>query len=87
VWADPRKRGFPTPFDRAARGAGREAVADWLAERRFRERGWWDAAACRALLDAERPAHDRSLFFVLALEWWARHFLDSSGAEGEARAA
>ncbi|MDJ0520433.1 MAG: asparagine synthase-related protein, partial [Planctomycetota bacterium] len=76
VRTDTRKRGFPTPFARAARGAGRELVESWLADRRFRERGWWDVAAVRALLDEERPSHDRALFAVLCWEWWARWFLD-----------
>jgi asparagine synthase (glutamine-hydrolysing) len=76
VRTDPRKRGFPTPFARAARGAGRERVEDWFGERRFRERGWWNVDACRRLLDEERPAHDRALFAVLSWEWWARWFLD-----------
>lgn len=78
VRTDPRKRGFPTPFARAARGAGRARVEAWLDERRFRERGWWDVDACRRLLEEERPAHDRALFAVLSWEWWARWFLDGA---------
>lgn len=71
-----RKRGFPTPFARAARGAGRARAEAVLADQRFRERGWWNVEACRSLLDAERPAHDRALWMVLAWETWARLFLD-----------
>jgi asparagine synthase (glutamine-hydrolysing) len=90
------KRGFPTPFLRAARGEGRDLAEALLTDRRARERGWWDVAACRRLLDAARdeaprPAHDRSLFAVLLLETWARAFLDGrpqpSGTAGEARLA
>ena len=84
VRTDPRKRGFPTPFARAARGAGRERVQDWLAERRFRERGWWQVDACRALLGEERPGYDRALFAVLSWEWWARLFLDGDCLDGDA---
>lgn len=76
VRLDRKKRGFPTPFGRAARGAGRERVEALLADRRFRERGWWNVAACRALLDEERPPHDRALFALLSWETWARLFLD-----------
>ena len=78
VRTDLRKRGFPTPFDRAARGAGRDLAEGLLFDRRFSERGWWDVAACRRLLEgtAPRPDHDRALFAVLSLETWARRFLD-----------
>jgi asparagine synthase (glutamine-hydrolysing) len=76
VRLDKRKRGFPTPFGRAARGAGRERAEALLGDRRFRERGWWDVKACRALLDEERPPHDRALFALLSWETWARLFVD-----------
>ncbi|MDF1702863.1 MAG: asparagine synthase-related protein, partial [Planctomycetota bacterium] len=76
VRTDPRKRGFPTPFARAARGAGRERVLGWLHDRQFTDRGWWNVDACRALLEDERPAWDRALFAVLSWEWWARWYLD-----------
>ena len=76
VRSDPRKRGFPTPFARAARGAGRDLVLDWLHDPRFAARGWWNVDACRALLEDERPAWDRALFAVLSWEWWARWYLD-----------
>ncbi len=84
VRTDPRKRGFPTPFARAARGAGRARVRAWVADPAFARRGWWDARAVGALLDAERPAHDRALYSLLLIEWWARHFLDGDGRHGEA---
>ncbi len=70
------KRGFPTPFARAAVGAGRAVAAALLDDRRFLERGWWDVAACRALLSERRPGHDRALFALLSWETWARLFLD-----------
>lgn len=70
------KRGFPTPFHRAASGGGRAAALAILDDRRFRERGWWNVAACRRLLDEARPAHDRALFSVLLNETFARLFLD-----------
>ena len=70
------KRGFPTPFHRAAVGKGRASALAILSDRRFRERGWWNVAACRRLLDDERPAHDRALFSVLLHETFARLFLD-----------
>lgn len=91
VRTETQKRGFPTPFARAARGAGRAHVEDWLAERRFRERGWWNVDAVRALLDEERPSYDRALFAVLCWEWWARWFLDgdafraTDGSDGTPR--
>jgi len=70
------KKGFPTPFHRAATGAGRAAVLALLEDRRFKERGWWNVRACRALLDETRPAHDRAIFSVLMHETFARLFLD-----------
>jgi asparagine synthase (glutamine-hydrolysing) len=76
VRLDRRKRGFPTPFARAARGAGREMVEDILADRRFQERGWWNVDACRRLLDEERASYDRALYALLSWELWARTFLD-----------
>jgi asparagine synthase (glutamine-hydrolysing) len=76
VRTDARKRGFPTPFARAARGAGRERAEALLCDARFAARGWWDVARCRALLDDERPLHDRALFQLLSVETWARLYLD-----------
>ena len=70
------KRGFPTPFHRAACGAGRAAALAILDDRRFRERGLWNVAACRRLLDEARPGHDRALFAVLLHETFLRLFLD-----------
>ncbi|MDA1195725.1 MAG: asparagine synthase-related protein [Planctomycetota bacterium] len=87
VRTDVRKRGFPTPFARAARGAGREQVLDWLHERRFVQRGWWNVDACRALLDAETPAWDRALFAVLSWEWWARWVLDGDALRADTGAS
>jgi asparagine synthase (glutamine-hydrolysing) len=76
VRTDRRKRGFPTPFARAARGAGRDVAEQVLHDRRFVERGWWNVDACRRALDEDRPAHDRGLFAMLSWETWARLFLD-----------
>ena len=85
VRTDPHKRGFPTPFDRAARGGGRDLAEGLLSDRRFAERGWWDVAGCRRLLEgtAPRPDHDRALFAVLSLETWARRFLDGDAFASE----
>jgi asparagine synthase (glutamine-hydrolysing) len=89
VRTDPRKRGFPTPFDRAARGVGRAAAEALLDDPRTKARGWWDVPACRRLLaDASpREGHDRALFAVLALETWARRFLDGEAFSRRAAAA
>ena len=76
VRVHPQKRGFPTPFARAARGPGQAYVLDLMHDQRFVERGWWRVEACRALLDADRPVHDRALFAVCTWETWARLFLD-----------
>ena len=75
-----RKRGFPTPFHRAATGAGRDLAEAVLRSARFRERGWWNVEACLALLDARRSDHDRALFTILCHEAWARRFLDAPPA-------
>lgn len=76
VRTDRRKRGFPTPFHRAATGAGRDVALSFLSDQRFRERGWWDVARCHALLNEQRPGHDRALYTILSYELWARAFLD-----------
>jgi len=76
VRTDRRKRGFPTPFHRAATGAGRDVALSFLNDRRFRERGWWNVKRCRGLLDEDRPGHDRALYTILSYELWARAFLD-----------
>ncbi len=81
VRTDTRKRGFPTPFARAARGAGRDIVLQMLHDRRFVERGWWNVEACRALLDEARPDYDRALWALLSWETWARLFLDGDAFE------
>ena len=83
VRLDRRKRGLPTPFARAVRGAGRAAAEAVVADRRFRERGWWNVAACRAALLAERPLHDRALYAMLSWELWARAFLDGDALLSE----
>lgn len=82
-----RKRGFPTPFHRAATGAGRDVAAAVLADRRFAERGWWDVPRCRALLAEARPDHDRALFSVLSFETWARRFVDGDAGVAPGRPA
>jgi asparagine synthase (glutamine-hydrolysing) len=84
VRANRRKRGFPTPFHRAATGEGRDLAEGILSSARFRERGWWDVGACRRLLDTVRPDHDRALFTILSLETWARRFLDGPSLEAAA---
>jgi len=81
VRTDPCKRGFPTPFARAARGAGRDIAMQVLHDRRFVERGWWNVEACRALMDQERPDYDRALWALLSWETWARLFLDGDAFE------
>jgi asparagine synthase (glutamine-hydrolysing) len=83
------KRGFPTPFARAARGAGRDLAEAVVSSRAFAERGWWDVEACRALVagrpgEPEPAGHDRAAFAVLALETWARLFLDGEAFRGGA---
>lgn len=83
VRLNPRKRGFPTPFARAARTVGRDWVLDLMHDRRFIERGWWNVEACRALLDEERPLYDRALWMVCSWEIWARLFLDGDAFSEE----
>nr|MDJ0974833.1 asparagine synthase-related protein [Planctomycetota bacterium] len=84
VRTNPRKRGFPTPFARAARGVGRDWVLDLMHDVRFLQRGWWNVDACRALLDEERPVYDRALWAVCTWETWARLFLDGDAFDAHA---
>lgn len=80
------KRGFPTPFARAVRGATRAEARAVIEDRRFRERGWWDVEACRGALVEERPVHDRALYTVFSWEFWARAFLDGDAFPPESAA-
>jgi asparagine synthase (glutamine-hydrolysing) len=55
-------------------------VDDLLSESRVRERGLFDPAAVREVIDANlsgRDDYNLHVFFLLTLEIWMQEFLDS----------
>ena len=74
-----RKQGFGIPLAEWFRGELKPLVGDLVADRAFRERGVFDAAAVRACLDAHGRGdddHGELLWLVATHELWARTFLD-----------
>ncbi len=74
------KMGFPVPLHRWTTGRSREFVWDVLGSSRARERGLFEPAAVRALLEGETP-YDRRLWGLLNLELWHRVFIDAGGLD------
>lgn len=73
------KQGFSIPLGQWFSGPLRALAEDVIDSRAFRERGLIDPAAARACLDdhlAGRANRGESLWLVLSLEMWARHYLD-----------
>ena len=74
-----KKAGFGAPEDAWLAGELREMVDDLLSERRVRERGLFDPAAVRRLVDRHRLGQsDLSLpvWSLLTLELWQQQFID-----------
>lgn len=74
-----RKQGFSVPLGPWLRGPLRDALRDALCDGRARSRGWLEPATVEALvsqhLRGERD-HSHRLWALLALEFWARRYLD-----------
>lgn len=81
-----QKAGFGAPLRRWIRGELAELVADVLSPARLRERGLFDPAAVRDLVEKNRRGEIDAAYPILGLccvELWCRHFVD---AELSARA-
>jgi len=73
------KTGFGAPLRRWLRAELREMVDDTLSAAALRRRGFFDPAAVRRLVDADRAgAVDGSytIFALLCFELWCRRFVD-----------
>jgi asparagine synthase (glutamine-hydrolysing) len=76
---DRPKQGFPVPFETWLLQRFFEPVSRVLLDRTATQRGWFQPAAVRGLLEGHRlgrrPA-SRQIWCLLTLELWARMFLD-----------
>ncbi|MBC7602426.1 MAG: asparagine synthase (glutamine-hydrolyzing) [Ramlibacter sp.] len=78
-----RKQGFGIPLAAWFRREFKPLMLDMLADRRFAERGVFNAAGIKACFDAHLSGqHDFSelLWLVLTYEMWARNFVDGRNA-------
>jgi asparagine synthase (glutamine-hydrolysing) len=84
-----RKAGFDTPVDAWMRDAHRDFVREMLLGKAARERGLWNTAGLERLLARSGDPHWTDVIWkALAIEVWARTFLDAAPvAPAEAVAA
>jgi asparagine synthase (glutamine-hydrolysing) len=78
------KRGFALPLERWLQNDLREMLRDVLLDKTARERGLFDPATVRSLVDGRRgriTSADR-VWTLLVLELWFREFVDRRGAPG-----
>ncbi|MCM5680334.1 asparagine synthase (glutamine-hydrolyzing) [Schlegelella sp. S2-27] len=78
-----RKQGFAIPVAQWFREDLRELMLDTLADRRFRERGIFNASGVQQrMADHLAGTHDYSepLWLLLTYELWARRFVDAAAA-------
>jgi asparagine synthase (glutamine-hydrolysing) len=74
-----RKRGFSIPLGAWLRGPLRETLHDVLRGERARSRGWLQSPAVNALISEHLQGaqdHGHRLWALLALELWARQYVD-----------
>ena len=77
VWR--KKAGFGAPVRSWLRGALKPMVEDLLSEKRLRERGVFNPAEVRRIIDANlsgREDYSLKVFQLLTLELWMQEFLD-----------
>jgi asparagine synthase (glutamine-hydrolysing) len=82
-----RKVGFTVPLTRWFVGPWRGLVNDVLLSDRCLERGYYDAAAVRAIVAGHlqgRVDREQGIWLLLALEIWHRLFIDDDGSEAAA---
>ena len=85
-----RKQGFDVPIKRWFNQELRQMLDDTLADRRTRERGYFNQQAVQAILDEhrrERRDNARHLWGLLMLELWHRTFIDGEVMKTPARPA
>jgi asparagine synthase (glutamine-hydrolysing) len=73
------KQGFAAPVAAWLRGPLKEMVHDLVLGTRARERGFFDPAGVRELVDEHmsgKADHQDRLWLLLVFEWWARTWLD-----------
>ena len=78
-----RKMGFGVPLDHWFRNSLRSLVADTLLERRCLDRGYFDPAAIRRLVDEHTSSqwdHSARLWLLLVFELWQQRFVDGSNS-------
>jgi asparagine synthase (glutamine-hydrolysing) len=84
------KAGFGAPLRRWIRGELAELVADVLAPARLRDRGLFDPAAVRDLVEKNRRGEIDAaypIFGLCCVELWCRHFVDAQPLAGAAAPA
>ncbi len=78
-----RKQGFSIPLGRWLRGPLHDALRDSLLGVRARQRGWLRTDLIQRMLDQHATGerdHAHRLWALLALELWAREYVDKSAA-------
>lgn len=72
------KRGFPVPVDSWLRGAFRQSLDEYVLSDRAHDRGLFERAALERLVREHDAGarHGHRLWALIALELWARCFLD-----------
>ena len=73
------KMGFGVPLDHWFRGELREMLTDTLLDTRSLQRGYFNPATVRRLVDEHTSAqwdHSARLWLLLVFELWHRHFID-----------
>jgi len=76
-----KKMGFGVPLDHWFRGELREMLCDTLLDPRCLQRGYFDPAAVRRLIDEHASAqwdHSSRLWLLLVFELWHRRFIDEA---------
>ena len=78
------KTGFGAPLRKWIAEDLRPVIGDLLGERRLRDRGLFDPAAVREVIEeneANRADHTYLLYSLLTLELWQQTFIDRAGEE------
>ena len=76
-----KKMGFGVPLDHWFRGELREMLCDTLLDPRCLQRGYFDPAAVRRLIDEHASTqwdHSSRLWLLLVFELWHRRFIDEA---------
>lgn len=81
---DRPKTGFAIPRSEWLRGGLRELTWDALTDTTARQRGWFEPAAVRSLLEAHESGldHGKRIWALLMVELWCRNWLDPVGGPG-----